>query len=293
MPGVSLTQDSEKLRKEHDWIAQTLVDQRSRVDGLQLPRGILSIDGEGNVPNAGFVTIGLDLTLITIDPVSGRARFGPAVAYALAVGEIVDLALHGRVELRADRLIVQYKRPVGEPLLEAALIRLAERQSGPPTVSQWVAERGPWRIDAYVAGLEEAGVLRLVPTGVPAGGKRIEVLDASRIHAAIDRLSNAIAGGVSQPYEEQAFGALAAAARCARHHLRGWDHRADRKRLREVGRSACQDNDSDAVARTILGQGTRTLRTLTKNIGTSSRTIDQQIGLTQNGDWASGGNLPP
>ncbi|WP_194909341.1 GOLPH3/VPS74 family protein [Catenulispora rubra] len=239
------------------------------------------------------MTIGLDLTLITIDPVSGRARFGPAVAYALAVGELLDLALLGRVELRDDHLIVQYKGPVGEPLLEQALIRLAEAQSAPPTVSQWVAERGPWRIDAYIAGLEEAGALRLVPTGSRAGGKRIEVLDTLRIHGAVERLSNAIAGGDSLPYEEQAFAALTAAAGCARDHLRGWDHRADRKQLRDLSRSACRNNDGDAVARTILRQGIQTLRTLAKHAGASSRTIDQQIGLTQTGWWASGDNLPP
>lgn len=239
------------------------------------------------------MAIGLDLTLITIDPVSGQARFGPAVAYALAVGELVDLALLGRVELRAGRLVVQYKGPVGEPLLEQALIRLAEVQSAPPTVSQWVAERGPWRIDAYLAGLEEAGVLRLVPIGSPGSGKRIEVRDASRVHAAVDRLSSAIADGDSAPYGEQAFAALAAAAGCARTHLRGWGRRADRRRLRDVGRFASQDKDSDAVARAILRQGIQALRTHTKQAIGSSRTIDQQIGLTQTGMWATGGNLPP
>lgn len=245
------------------------------------------------------MAIGVDLTLVSIDAVSGRTRFGPAVAFALAVGELVDLALLGRVALRDDHLVaVRQERPVGEPLLDKALAWLAAEQSQPPTVSQWVAERGPWRIDEYVFALEEAGVLRLVPIDPPtAGVKRIEVKEAQRIHAAVDRLSNAIMRGDAAPYEEQAFATLTAAAGCAREHLRGWNHRADRKRLREVSESACQDNDSDAAARTILGQGIQALRTHAKQAGGSSRTIDEQIGLTEAGKWAAisyySDNFPP
>ena len=248
-----------------------------------------SIDVMDRVSEAGLVAIGLDLTLVSIDAVSGQTRFGPALAYALAVGELVDLALLGRVALRADRLVVHQPEPVGEPLLDKALAWLATEQGEPLTVAQWVAERGPWRIDEYVFALEAAGVLRLVPIGSAAPRvKRIEVREAQRIHAAVDRLSGAIASGDSSPYEEQAFAALAAAAGCAREHLRGWDHRADRKRLRDVSESACQDSDSDAAARTILGQGVQALRTHAKRAGGSSRTIDEQIGLTKTGWWASG-----
>jgi plasmid stability protein len=237
------------------------------------------------------MTIGLDLTLVPIDAESGRARFGPALAYALAVSELVDLSLAERITLRGDRLVVQQREAaVGSPLLDKALVRLREDQSEPPTVSQWVAERGPWRIDAYIHALEAAGTLLLVSIDPPTRGvKRIEVRDPQRARSAVDRFTSAIAVGDSSPYEEQAFAALVKAARCAG-HLQGWQHRSDRKRLRNLCRAACQDRDDDASARTILRQGLHALRVHAKHAGAggSSRTIDEQIGLTQSGWWGAG-----
>jgi hypothetical protein len=235
------------------------------------------------------VTIGPDLTLVPIDAVSGQARFSPAVAYALAAGELVDLTLAERITLRDDRLVVQRHDPVGNPLLDKALVLLTEKQGAPPTVSQWVAERGPWRIDEYVHALEEGGTLLLVPLDPPIPGvKRIEVKDPHRVRSAVDRLTTTIAAGDSHPYEDQAFAALVDAARCA-WPLHGWQHRSDRKQLRNLGKAACRDQNDNASARTILRQAVHALRVHARHAAVgSSRTMDEQIGLTKAGWWASG-----
>jgi hypothetical protein len=241
------------------------------------------------------VTIGLDLTLVPINAVTGQARFGPGVAYALAAGELVDLALAARITLRGEGLVVQEHGTVGDELLDRALIRLGEQHHQPPTVSEWVADRGPWRIDEYVAALEDLGTLQLVPTDPPAQeGKRIEVKDPYRVQSAVDRLTRAIATDGWLPFEEQAFAALVEAAGCA-WALKGRQYHADRKRLHSLRKAACRDQEHDAMARTILRQGIRAVRLHARYGNGSPRTLDEQIGLTETGRWAAylyGGHGP-
>jgi hypothetical protein len=255
-------------------------------------RQVVSIDVANTALRLLSVAIGLDLALIPIDAESGRASFGPAVAFALAASELVDLALAERITLLDDRLVVQGRGPVGSALLDQALSWTMERQLEPLSVSQWVAERGPWRIDAYLTALQGAEILHLVPIGrTAAAGKRIEVRNGQRVHAAVDRLAGVIAGGDLLSIEDLAFASLADAAGCARGHLHGREHRRDRKRLRGLSKSACRDQDSDTTALVILCQGIQAIRVHVKRAmrvaSGSSRTIDQQIGLTDAGWWAA------
>lgn len=241
------------------------------------------------------MTIGLDLTLVPINAETGQARFGPGVAYALAAGELVDLTLAARITLRGELLFVQDHTSLGDALLDKALVWLAERQSPAPTVSEWVADRGPWRIDAYLAALEDIGTLQLVPVDQSAqGAKRIEVKDPFRVRSAVDRLTRAISTDGWLPFEEQAYAALIEAAGCA-WVLKGRQKHAERRRLHSLSKVACRDQEHDAMARRILRQGIRAVR-LHASYGTGSpRTLDEQIGLTDTAKWAAyllGGHGP-
>jgi hypothetical protein len=74
-----------------------------------------------------------------------------------------------------------------------------------------------------------------------------------------------------------AFAVLADAARVARPHLRGWDHRKHRARLRRLRRQAVRGD-----AGRLLREGRRAIAMLSGLAPSDSRTIDPQIGLIPN-----------
>ncbi|HEY3871701.1 MAG TPA: GPP34 family phosphoprotein [Actinocrinis sp.] len=162
------------------------------------------------------MTLGADLTMLAVNPQRGAVRLPVQLGFALAGSELVDLAVRGRLEATADGLLrVADPELVGDPVLDAALINLAEFCEAGRGADEWVNDSGPERVDVYVAALVESGELRARTRRLggqaaqtqhsrlrPADKDRRGVLGAELLAAAAD----------DADLYQQAFGALAHAA---------------------------------------------------------------------------------
>jgi Golgi phosphoprotein 3 GPP34 len=218
------------------------------------------------------VSSGMDLVLCAIDADTGQVRFGPRLSYALAVAELADLEAAERIAVRADGLALLDMAPTEEPHADEALSALDEKwppQGSPLTVLWWARWRGPRRIDPYLSAAWHAGITD-VTDGV------LTVLDSGPIHAAAARLLSVLED--REPTRaDVAFVVLADAARVARPHLRGWDHRKHRARLRRVCREVVRGDDGR-----LLREGRKAISVLSSIATSDPRNFDQQIGLTPN-----------
>lgn len=217
------------------------------------------------------MTCGMDPLLCAIDAASGRARFGPRLTYALPVAELADLEAAGRVAVRADGLALLDTTPTGEPHADTALSALDEKwppPAAPLTVLWWARWRGPRRIDSYLSAAAGAGVADITDG-------TLTVLDPGPVRAAAARLI-AVLEDPAPARGDVAFAVLADAARVARSHLRGRDHRKHRARLRGLRRQAVRGD-----AGRLLRGGRNAIAMLSGLTTSDSRTIAQQMGLTR------------
>jgi hypothetical protein len=215
--------------------------------------------------------LGTDLVLCAIDAGTGLVRFGPRLSYALAVAELADLEAAGRIAVRADGLVLLDATPTGEPLDDEALSELDERwppPTSPLTVLWWAQWRGPRRIDPYLRAASHAGV-------VDVTDGTLTVLDPCPVHAAAARLISVLENPAPAP-GDAAFAVLADAAGAARPHLRGWEHREQRARLRQLSRQATRGD-----AGRLLREGRKVVAALSSSATSDPRSIDEQIGLTR------------
>jgi hypothetical protein len=213
---------------------------------------------------------GMDLVLCAIDAGSGRVRFGPRLSYALPVAELADMEAAGRVAVRADGLALLDATPTGEPFADAALSALDEKwppPAAPLTVLWWARWRGPRRINPYLSAATDTGIV-----GITGGA--LTVLDPGPLHAAAARLI-AVLEDQAPTRGDVTFVVLADAARIARPHLRGRDHRKHRARLHQLCRQTVRGDEG-----LLLREGYKAIATLSSSATSDSRTINQQIGLT-------------
>ena len=93
-------------------------------------------------------TLAEDLQLLLLDPASGRPLTDATrLDLALAGALVVELALHGRVDVEARRLlgstlVVGDGAPLGEPLLDTALQQLRAREGQRPAAALNRLKRG-------------------------------------------------------------------------------------------------------------------------------------------------------
>jgi hypothetical protein len=213
----------------------------------------------------------MDLVLCAIDAGTGRVRFGPRLSYTLPVAELADLEAAERIAVHADGLALLNATPTGEPHADAALSALDEKwppPAAPLTVLWWVRWRGPRRIDPYLSAAAAAGVVDITDGA-------LTVLDPGPVHTAAARLI-AVLENPPPTRRDVAFVVLADAARVTKPHLRGWEHRKHRARLRRLRRQAVRDD-----AGRLLHEGRRAVAMLSSSATSDSRTVDQQIGLTR------------
>ena len=228
--------------------------------------------------------LGSELVILAIGDGGPKPRFSPELAYALATAELVDLAVAGRLELRGERLVVVDSTRTGEAQ-DDDVLRAIGRSTKRVTMPEWLAERGPWRIDAYVKELVAAGVVRvekLRPRSAD-GAKTIRIRDADRFARVEERLLRVCDSTTEPTVEELAFAVLARLGKCADAHVRGWGNRARRARLRNLVTTVL---DSGDPAIRLLGAcipEIHRLALVAPERISDTRTIDEQIGLSPAG----------
>lgn len=226
--------------------------------------------------------LGSELVLLSIGP-QGRPHFSPELAYALVAGELFELALAGRIELRDDRIKLLDRTPIGSIPEDAHLKRMASLSNGVGTLSAWLERRAVFRIGIYVDGLAALGVVRLrsIPMGNADPVRAISVNEPARFGAAERRLLDICEFHGAPEMDDLAFAVLARVGKCADAHLRGWSHRGLRAALDELVQSyPAHGGPAEGLLAECLRLIPELARIAPKKIG-DSRTIDQQIGLTR------------
>lgn len=88
------------------------------------------------------MAMGEDLLLLAIHPRRGTIRAAERIAFALRAGELVDLALAGRVTIKGRRIKIADTAATGNGRLDTTLAAIGAMRA--PTVQAWVqgAPRG-------------------------------------------------------------------------------------------------------------------------------------------------------
>jgi hypothetical protein len=247
------------------------------------------------------MAVGLDLMAAAIEPETGTVRVGARLAYALAAAELVTLADERRLELRDGILLAVSEDPVSDIRAADALERLL-RLPKPSNVYDWLRRRGPYRIEAYIAGLEDAGLIRL--TAMAGGGKRITVVNPGELRAVHRRLAVAYGFPPAQPVEDLALAVLAVASRGPGFGF-GSPQRARRRSVKRelaagsgLGGGADPGFGTDSAGagpevRVLLRESLAAIDGLARSGGGDGRSDDERIGLSESGRWAAIAGLFP
>ena len=183
-------------------------------------------------------SLGEDIVLLAVRP-DGRLSNWDKLRFALSGSELVRLVAARKVELLDQRIAVVDPSPPDDPFLAAALadLRGAKRS---PHAKEWVAKRGQSLVDAYLAHLTAAGVLRAERRKVLGliASTRWYVVDAARQAAVRARLDEIARGSGPVDTAQAAFGGLVHAVQLDRVLYPGAGNKAVRDRLKQAARNA-------------------------------------------------------
>lgn len=191
-------------------------------------------------------TLGEDIVLLALAP-NGRLIVWDRLRFALAGSELVRLVASGRIDLVDGPITVAgtAEPDPADPLLANALDSI-RRAGAPPRVDAWVSGRGQGTVDAYLASLDAAGVIRAERRRILGLTlfTRWYMVDAERLRQARARLDEvAQESRIDEDREarcspEQAtLGGLVAAIGLGAELYPGPEGAAARERLVAVGRA--------------------------------------------------------
>ena len=188
------------------------------------------------------VTLAEDLYLLALD-VTGSRLLIDALHLDLGLGGalLLDLTIRGRVTPVDGHVTVAEDGSTGEPLLDAALVAIAERARahGP---GHWVRHLGRGAhhatqdrlVDLGILTREDGRLLRFIPI------HRTHEADGRLHHELVDHLHDAVVLGRPPSSESAALAALALAVGLDRHLFPRVDRRAVWQRMAEVA-AECGD----------------------------------------------------
>ncbi|MBB5806910.1 hypothetical protein F4560_006678 [Saccharothrix ecbatanensis] len=104
------------------------------------------------------LTLADELVLLAYDDNGSRKLGQPALGYGLAGALLVELALAERVDVVDKKVTVLDPTPVGRPLLDQALARIADDKPRKP--GHWISKLSKKLTDEVLDGLVAGGVLR-------------------------------------------------------------------------------------------------------------------------------------
>jgi len=183
-----------------------------------------------------------EFTLLAYDDDGTPLTDSTHLDYGLGGGLLLELALAGRVDVADKRVIVLDPRPTGDPLIDAALMRIVaddkSRKSG-HWVSKFAKDTRYQVLDKLVAEgilrVEKDKVLWVFPrTKYPAahGVEPVQETDAR------ERMRRAVLGSGAVEPRTAALGALVAATDLDQKVFADLDRKAVKARLRDIGEGA-------------------------------------------------------
>src|SRR5688500_5350502 len=104
------------------------------------------------------LTLADELALLAYDDDGSRKLGQPALGYGLAGALLIELALARRVDVVGKKVTVLDPAPVGRPLLDQALARIADDKPRKP--AHWIEKLGKKLTEQVLDGLVAGGVLR-------------------------------------------------------------------------------------------------------------------------------------
>jgi hypothetical protein len=104
------------------------------------------------------LTLADELALLAYDDDGSRKLGQPALGYGLAGALLVELALAEQVDVVDKKVTVLDPTPVGRPLLDQALARIADDKPRKP--GHWISKLSKKLTDEVLDGLVAGGVLR-------------------------------------------------------------------------------------------------------------------------------------
>ncbi|MCX4587908.1 GPP34 family phosphoprotein [Streptomyces sp. NBC_01481] len=108
------------------------------------------------------VTLGEEITLLSLDDDSGVARERQACQWAVAGGIVLELVLSGRLSVDRGRIAVVDTASTGVRLLDDRLRMIdawAAGKSKPPKVTEWLTKDHRKVLDATLESLRERGLV--------------------------------------------------------------------------------------------------------------------------------------
>lgn len=184
----------------------------------------------------GIVTLAEDLFLLSHHETTGRLRI-PTEFLDLALGGalLLDLVLHGRVALDDDHVALVDKTPLGEPVVDAALISIVN-QSRAHDPQYWVRHLARGARSAVERKLVSAGVLQVddhkVLGIIPV--HHAHQADGRIEHELVERLNDVVVLERPASSETAALVSLTLAVGLERHLFPRSDRRAIQHRMRQI-----------------------------------------------------------
>ncbi|HET6483684.1 MAG TPA: GPP34 family phosphoprotein [Actinoplanes sp.] len=180
-----------------------------------------------------------EFTLLAYDDDGTPLTDSTHLDHGLGGGLLLELAMAGRVDVADKRVIVLDPRPTGDPLIDAALMRIVaddkSRKSG-YWVSKFAKDTRYQVLDKLVAEgilrVEKDKVLWIFPrTKYPAA----HGVEPGQETDARERMRRAVLGGGAVEPRTAALGALVAATDLDQKVFADLDRKAVKARLRDIG----------------------------------------------------------
>jgi hypothetical protein len=217
-----------------------------------------------------------DLLLLLVDDATGKPLTdGTKLDHAIAGALLLELALQGKVDVaaaedeqvRKGRLVVRDHSPTGEPILDAALTLIADKQGKKPDAVIGPLKKG---LRAHLlSGLAERGILRrdqrrvlgIIPTTKwPAEDSRHEAALRTRLH-------EVLVVGLTPDDRTGALVSLLSAIDVVPKIVASPDRRALKRRAKEVAQGEWA---ADAVRRAVAAVNAATAATIAATTAATS-----------------------
>jgi Golgi phosphoprotein 3 (GPP34) len=183
-----------------------------------------------------------EFTLLAYDDDGTPLTDGTHLDHGLGGGLLLELALNGRVDVEGKRVVVLDPSPTGDPLVDAALARIAGEEK-PRKPGHWVSKFAKETRPRVLARLVDAGILRTEKDKVLWVFPRIKYPAAHGVEpvqetAAKDRMRHAVLGRGTVEPRTAALCALVAATDLDKRVFGDLDRKVVQARLREISEGA-------------------------------------------------------